>query len=338
MRKFIATAAAFFLATSSFAATPQPNWLSGLYTLAAGPDNLQDNLPAAAYCYSVAWAIDRPGGAGFMAADCGLSTPAWVTNAGPQGATGATGATGAPGVDGNTVLSGTGSPGSGLGKNGDYYLDVTVTRLYGPKTSGVWGTGVALIGPQGSAGTNGTNGTNGTSATVAVGTVTTGAAGSSASVSNVGTSSAAVFNFTIPRGDAGATGATGSTGSQGPAGFGTVTPSTTTRTIGTAFRPSTTNAVRVSYTIRTQVTNPLLVGTSVATVILYSDANTTPTTERARVAAESGVGVTVTLALTTANTATLSYIVPAGHYVLLSSSVSGTGATSIVSQVEEVLG
>jgi len=37
-----------------------------------------------------------------------------------------------------------------------------------------------------------------------VGTVTTGAPGSSASVTNVGTSSAAVFDITIPRGDAGA--------------------------------------------------------------------------------------------------------------------------------------
>lgn len=46
----------------------------------------------------------------------------------------------------------------------------------------------------------------GTAATIAVGTTTTGAAGSSASVTNSGSSSAAVFNFTIPRGDTGATG------------------------------------------------------------------------------------------------------------------------------------
>jgi len=164
IKKLALLGAALVLSFPAVAATPQPNWLSGLYTLAAGPDNLQANLPAGAYCYSVAWAIDRPGGAGFMAADCGLTPAAWVTNAGPQGvagSTGATGATGAPGVDGNTVLSGTGAPSGGLGKNGDYYLDVTVTRLYGPKTSGVWGTGVVLIGPQGSPGANGTNGTNG---------------------------------------------------------------------------------------------------------------------------------------------------------------------------------
>lgn len=46
-------------------------------------------------------------------------------------------------------------------------------------------------------------GDTGTAATISVGTVTTGAAGSSASVTNVGTSSAAVFNFAIPRGDTG---------------------------------------------------------------------------------------------------------------------------------------
>lgn len=49
----------------------------------------------------------------------------------------------------------------------------------------------------------------GTAATVAVGTTTTGSAGSSASVTNSGTTSAAVFNFTIPRGDTGAAGASG---------------------------------------------------------------------------------------------------------------------------------
>jgi hypothetical protein len=64
------------------------------------------------------------------------------------------------------------------------------------------------LGPKGDSGTNGTNGTNGAAATIAVGTVTTGAAGSSATVTNAGTSSAAVFNFSIP---AGATGPTGPT-------------------------------------------------------------------------------------------------------------------------------
>lgn len=57
--------------------------------------------------------------------------------------------------------------------------------------------------PRGDAGAPGTPGLDGDAATVAVGTVTTGAAGSSASVTNSGTSSAAVLNFTIPRGNQG---------------------------------------------------------------------------------------------------------------------------------------
>ena len=52
----------------------------------------------------------------------------------------------------------------------------------------------------------------GDSATVAVGTTTTGAAGTNASVVNSGTASAAVFNFTIPRGDTGPQGPKGDTG------------------------------------------------------------------------------------------------------------------------------
>ncbi len=51
----------------------------------------------------------------------------------------------------------------------------------------------------------GIDGTNGTAATVEVGTVTTGAAGTSVIIENVGTSTAAVLNITIPQGAPGAT-------------------------------------------------------------------------------------------------------------------------------------
>ena len=66
-----------------------------------------------------------------------------------------------------------------------------------------------MIGPQGP---------QGDAATIAVGTTTTGAAGSSASVTNTGTSSAAVFNFTIPQGIQGIQGVKGDTGATGPTG------------------------------------------------------------------------------------------------------------------------
>ena len=54
-----------------------------------------------------------------------------------------------------------------------------------------------------------------TAATIAVGTVTTGEPGTNATVTNSGTSSAAVFDFSIPRG---AKGDKGDTGDKGPAG------------------------------------------------------------------------------------------------------------------------
>lgn len=96
---------------------------------------------------------------------------------GPAGPAGPTGATGPTGPKGDTGAAGaTGATGA--------------------------------TGPAGPTGPAGSNGSPGAAATVAVGTVTTGAAGSSATVTNVGTSNAAVLNFTIPKGDTGAGGVT----------------------------------------------------------------------------------------------------------------------------------
>jgi hypothetical protein len=67
-------------------------------------------------------------------------------------------------------------------------------------------------------GGDGPAGPPGASATVQVGSTVTGAPGAAAVVSNAGTSSAAVLNFTIPQGVAGATGPAGPTGATGPAG------------------------------------------------------------------------------------------------------------------------
>lgn len=67
-------------------------------------------------------------------------------------------------------------------------------------------------------GEGGSSGEAGTAATIEIGTVTTGEAGSSASVINSGTTSAAVFDFVIPRGDKGEKGDTGPQGPQGEKG------------------------------------------------------------------------------------------------------------------------
>lgn len=64
-------------------------------------------------------------------------------------------------------------------------------------------------GIQGPKGDTGLPGADGTAASITIGTVTTGQPGTQASVTNVGTSTNAILNFTIPQGQ---------TGSQGPAG------------------------------------------------------------------------------------------------------------------------
>lgn len=84
-----------------------------------------------------------------------------------------------------------------------------------------------LTGPQGE------KGEPGTAATIAVGTVTTGVAGSNATVTNVGTSTAAKLNFTIPRGAQGVQGIQGVQGEKGEPGEKGDPGTAATVTIGT---------------------------------------------------------------------------------------------------------
>lgn len=74
-------------------------------------------------------------------------------------------------------------------------------------------------GMTGETGSQGEKGDTGNAATIEIGTVTTGEPGTAADVSNIGTSGAAIFNFTIPQGEK------GERGEPGPASItiGTVT-------------------------------------------------------------------------------------------------------------------
>lgn len=80
----------------------------------------------------------------------GARGPAGATGA--AGSNGSAGATGAAGADGKTVRNGTGAPSSGLGVDGDFYIDTTADAIYGPKTAGAWGSSTSLIGPTGAQG------------------------------------------------------------------------------------------------------------------------------------------------------------------------------------------
>lgn len=102
---------------------------------------------------------------------------------GPQGPQGTAGTNGTNGTNGNTLLSGTTDPLNTNGNAGDYYINVSTYSLFGPKTAGVWGIGVSLIGdtgpagPQGATGAAGANGTPGEMGATGPGVASGGTAG-----------------------------------------------------------------------------------------------------------------------------------------------------------------
>jgi hypothetical protein len=112
---------------------------------------------------------------------------------GPTGATGATGAAGATGATGPQGATGPAGPTGPQGPQGD------------PGEEGPQGeTGpTGATGPAGPTGATGATGATGPAGTITVGAVNTGSAGTGVIVTNSGTSTAAILNFTIPRGDAG---------------------------------------------------------------------------------------------------------------------------------------
>lgn len=55
------------------------------------------------------------------------------------------GYSGPQGIRGNSLLSGNGAPTSEIGIIGDHYIDKLTNELYGPKTSGGWGSPTDLV-------------------------------------------------------------------------------------------------------------------------------------------------------------------------------------------------
>lgn len=106
-------------------------------------------------------------------------------------------------------------------KGNDGILDYIANDLeYLYENRGSGGSGAGPRGPKGDPGpkgADGKNGQDGAAATIKIGTVTTTAPGTNAKVTNTGTANAAVFSFSIPKGEKGEKGNTGIQGPPGPA-------------------------------------------------------------------------------------------------------------------------
>lgn len=155
---------------------------------------------------------------------------------GPQGETGPQGPQGEKGNTGDTGPQGPkGDPGTGLELTGGPYDSLADLQQAVPSPENgacyLVGTGEPYnvysyldgqwinLGPiQGAQGPEGPQGPQGPAATMQVGSVTTGEEGTQASVTNSGTSTAAVLDFVIPRGNTGPQGPAGPQGPEGPQG------------------------------------------------------------------------------------------------------------------------
>jgi hypothetical protein len=183
------------------------------------------------------------------------TTSVWDDGGNIQGARGDVGPAGPAGAKGDTGAAGGVGPAGPAGTAATIAVGTTTTGAAGSQATVTnKGTNAAAVfdftiptgaaGPAGAKGDPGATGPAGTAATIAVGTTTTGTAGTNATVTNKGTANAAVFDFTIPagpagaKGDTGAAGAKGDTGAAGPAGTA-ATIAVGTTTTGAAGSPAT---------------------------------------------------------------------------------------------------
>ena len=61
----------------------------------------------------------------------------------------------------NTILSGVGAPSNSIGIDGDFYIDVKNSNIYGPKIKKKWPAAVSLKGTNGAPGSDGRSGSDG---------------------------------------------------------------------------------------------------------------------------------------------------------------------------------
>jgi hypothetical protein len=137
----------------------------------------------------------------------------------------------------NTILSGVGAPSNAIGIDGDFYIDVKNSNIYGPKMKKKWPKPVSLKGSDGTDGTDGKSGTDGktiTNASTVAGPSgvqgVQGTPGTSGTPGEIGSKGEQGLRGEVgatgeqgiagPAGAQGSIGLTGATGIQGPTGFG----------------------------------------------------------------------------------------------------------------------
>jgi hypothetical protein len=110
---------------------------------------------------------------------------------GTDGQQGIQGLQGVAGSDGRTILNGTTDP-VNEGVDGDFYINTSTATLFGPKSSGTWGSGTSLVGPAGTY-------TSGTGISIAGSTITNSAPDQAIILNNgTGISISGTYpNFTI---------------------------------------------------------------------------------------------------------------------------------------------
>jgi len=131
----------------------------------------------------------------------------------------------------NTILNGVGAPSNAIGIDGDFYIDVKNSNIYGPKMKKKWPAAISLKGSNGSDGSDGKSGSDGktiTNASTVAGP--SGVQGFQGVPGDIGPRGEQGLRGEVgatgeqgiagPAGAQGSIGLTGATGIQGPTGFG----------------------------------------------------------------------------------------------------------------------
>ncbi|MBI3428462.1 MAG: collagen-like protein [Actinobacteria bacterium] len=116
----------------------------------------------------------------------------------------------------NTILSGTTTPQSSVGNEGDFYIDTKTFSFYGPKNKSGWPNPISLRGPKGLTGAKGADGSDGLDGKSSSSAGSIGPQGIAGPVGPRG--EPGTPGSIGPTGPAGAIGAVGAAGSPGPAG------------------------------------------------------------------------------------------------------------------------